>query len=97
MQAMIRLTILFTLTGLSTMSWSQDAGTAALPDDGAGRCRYGAEYMIEIARQSLSEPSSRPERIEKRRKLVDDWTAQLEKGEDPCLVYLDIQNAATTF
>lgn len=73
------------------------AGAAGIPADEAGRCRYGAEHMIEFARQSLSEPRSRPERVEKRRKLVEDWTARLEHGDDPCAVYVDIQRAATTF
>jgi hypothetical protein len=53
--------------------------------------------MIEIAKQSLTEPGRRPETIQKRRKLVDEWTSRLKQGGDPCAIYLDIQKAATTF
>jgi len=60
-------------------------------------CKYGADHMIQIAKQSLSEKSSRPERIEKRRVLVEEWTARMGNGEDPCKVYADIQKAANTF
>ncbi len=70
---------------------------ARIPDDEAKRCRYGVDHMIQFAKQSLSEPTSRPERIEKRRKLVEDWSSRLEQGENPCSVYMDIQKAATTF
>ena len=68
-----------------------------LPDDEAGRCRYGAEHMIAVAKESLDDLNSRPEKMEKRKKLVDDWISRLDKGEDPCGVYKDIQKAATTF
>ena len=60
-------------------------------------CKFSADHMIEIAKQSLNEKSSRPERIESRRKLVEDWTRRMESGEDPCSVYSDIQKAAATF
>lgn len=60
-------------------------------------CKYGADHMIETAKQSLNEKSSRPERVEKRRKLVEEWVARMENGEDPCSVYADIQKEATTF
>ena len=60
-------------------------------------CKYGADHMVEIARQSLKEKSSRPERIAKRRILVNEWSSRLERGEDPCRVYADIQRKATTF
>ncbi len=80
-----------------TTSSSLNAGSAALPDDEAGRCRYGAEHMIEIGKQSLLETSSRPARIEKRRKLVDEWSSRLKNGDDPCQLYMDIQKAATMF
>ncbi|MEM9256750.1 MAG: hypothetical protein AAGA91_14985 [Pseudomonadota bacterium] len=63
----------------------------------AERCQYAAEHMIEVARQSLNEQSSRPERVEKRRQLVEDWSTRLEGGEDPCSVYADIQQQAATF
>lgn len=94
---MIRLIAMFTLLTLPASAWAQKPATAVLPDNEAGRCRYGAEHMIAFARQSLSDPRSRPETIEKRRKLVDDWASRLEKGEDPCSVYMDIHKAATTF
>ncbi|MCB1985244.1 MAG: hypothetical protein H6936_05140 [Burkholderiales bacterium] len=76
---------------------SLNAGSAALPDDEAGRCRYGAKHMIEVGKRSLLEVSSRPARIEKRRKLVEEWSSRLENGDDPCQLYMDIQKAATTF
>ncbi|MGB1139318.1 MAG: hypothetical protein ACPG1A_00380 [Halioglobus sp.] len=60
-------------------------------------CKFSADHMIEIAKQSLKEQSSRPERIEQRRKLVEEWTRRMESGEDPCSVYSDIQKAAATF
>ena len=82
---------------LPPTAWAQSSGSAGIPDDEAGRCKYGAVHMIEFAKQSLSEPTSRPERIEKRRKLVEGWSSRMEKGEDPCLVYMDIQKAAATF
>ena len=60
-------------------------------------CRYGANHLIEVAKPSLSDPRSRPEQIKKRRKLIEVWLSRLEKGEDPCIVYEDMQKAATTF
>tara|TARA_R110000782_G_scaffold82663_11_gene162477 strand:- start:950 stop:1135 length:186 start_codon:yes stop_codon:yes gene_type:complete len=60
-------------------------------------CKYGADHMIEIAKQSLNEKSSRPERIEKRRTLVEEWSTRMASGEAPCSVYADIQKEATTF
>ena len=68
-----------------------------LPDDEAGRCRYGADHMMALARQAVEDPRSRPERSAKRRQLLDDWTSRIEAGEDPCAVYADIQKAATMF
>ncbi len=78
------------------------AGTQALaseptPEQDKSMCEYAANHMIEVAKQSLEEKSSRPERVEARRKLVEDWTSRLENGEDPCSVYADIQRAAPTF
>ena len=80
-----------------TTSSSLNAGYVALPDDEAGRCKYGAKHMIEIGRLSLLETSSRPARIEKRRKLVEEWSSRLENGDDPCRLYMDIQKAASIF
>lgn len=74
-----------------------NAGSVTLPDNEAGRCMYGAKHMIEIGKLSLLETSSRPARIEKRRKLVDEWSSRLENGDDPCQLYMDIQKAATMF
>ena len=82
---------------LSPATGAEDATFTGLPDDEAGRCRYGAEHMIDVARQSLTEPSSRPERVEKRRRLVESWESDLNAGDDPCEVYMDIQKSATTF
>ena len=67
----------------------------AADDDRA--CREGAEHMVEIGRQALANPDSRPERTAKRRKLVEGWDARLRRGEDPCTVYADIHRAATSF
>lgn len=94
---MKRLLLLIAMTTPLSAVWAQSAGPAGLPEDQAGRCRYGAERMIEIAKQSLSEPRVRPERKEKRRKLAEEWSSRLAKGEDPCRVYHDIHKAATTF
>ncbi len=80
-----------------TTSSSLNARSVALPDDEAGRCKYAAEHMIEIGKISLSDTNSRPARIEKRRKLVEEWSSRLNNGDDPCQVYMDIQKAATMF
>lgn len=93
----INLAIFFLFCLLPLTTWAQNPGTAVIPDDEAKRCRYGADHMIEIAKQSLLEPTSRPERIAKSRKLVEEWLTRLDQGEAPCLVYIDIQKAATTF
>ena len=69
----------------------------AQTDDEKRLCKYSAEYMIDIAKQSLKEKSSRPERIEKRRQSVEEWISRMEGGEDPCAVYADIQKEATTY
>lgn len=53
--------------------------------------------MIEVGRQALANPSSRPERTAKRRKLVEDWEGRLRGGEDPCTVYADIYKASKHF
>lgn len=60
-------------------------------------CCEGAEHMIEVGRQALANPSSRPERTAKRRKLVEDWEGRLRGGEDPCTVYADIYKASKHF
>jgi hypothetical protein len=91
------LTVGTILLALSSSLWANDPASMALPDDDTGRCRYGAEHMIDIARQSLLEPSSRVERVERRRQLTESWESRLSQGEDPCEVYVDIQKAATTF
>ncbi len=80
-----------------TTSSSLNAGSVALPDDEAGRCMYGAKHMIEIGKQSLLDTRSRPARIEKRRKLVDEWSSRLENGDDSCQLLMDIQKASTMF
>jgi len=54
-------------------------------------------YMIDFGRKALDDPRSRPERIEKRRALLDGWQARLDRGEEPCEIYRDIHKAATTF
>jgi hypothetical protein len=94
---MKQLALLIATTAFSSVLWAQGAGPAGLPKDQAGRCRYAAEGMIKFGREALSDPRVRREPNEKRRKLLDEWSARLAKGEDPCRVYLDIQRAATTF
>lgn len=75
--------------------WTQSF--ASETEQETAMCKYGAEYMIEVAKQSLLGKSSRPERIEKRRRLIEEWVSRMEKGENPCNIYADIQKAATTF
>ena len=60
-------------------------------------CRMAAQSMIDVARQAVDEPSSRPERREARRVLMEGWISRLASGEDPCDVYADIGQASTTF
>ena len=76
---------------------SQSFYVNAQPEQDKVMCKYAADHMIQVAKQSLSENMSRPERIEKRRKLVEEWTSRMESGEDPCTVYADIQKSANTF
>lgn len=63
----------------------------------ARACLMGANSMIDVARQAVADSSSRPERREARRELLEDWVARLEAGEDPCSVYGAIGQSATTF
>lgn len=76
---------------------SQSFYVNAQPDQDKVMCKYGADHMIGVAKQSLLEKSSRPERIEKRRNRVEEWISRMESGEDPCAVYADIKKSATTF
>ena len=92
---MIRTPLAFLL--LPVMFLAQASLAQDQADQDKAMCQYAADHMIEIAKQSLNEKSSRPERIEQRRKLVEEWSARMENGEDPCSVYADIQKAATTF
>lgn len=80
---------------LPTTLCAQNSGIEQ--DEETKMCRYGANHLIEVAKPSLSDPRSRPEQIKKRRKLIEDWSSRLEKGENPCIVYEDMQKAATTF
>jgi len=93
---MRRLLLLIATAALSSAVWAQ-GGPAGLPKDQAGRCRFAAEGMIKIGKESLSDPRVRPALREKRRKLIEEWSSRLAKGEDPCRVYQDIGKAATTF
>jgi len=63
----------------------------------AATCRMMARTMIDIAREAVADTSSRPERREARRVLMEGWIARLGDGEDPCTVYTDIAQASTTF
>lgn len=76
---------------------TQSVFTNAQSDQDKKACKYSAEHMIKIAQQSLSEKSSRPERIKKRRALVEEWTSRMKRGDDPCEVYADIQRSVNTF
>ncbi|WP_157964631.1 hypothetical protein [Algibacillus agarilyticus] len=53
--------------------------------------------MIQIAKQSLNDKKSRPERIKKRKQKVEEWVTKIKKGDDPCDVYADIQKSGNTF
>ncbi len=76
---------------------SEESSPAIAESEEARACRMGAESMIDVARQAVVEPSSRPERRAARRELMEGWIARLEAGEDPCVVYSDIGAASTTF
>lgn len=85
------------VTSLSLTACSEQSGSAIEESADASACRTGAEYMIDVARQAVADTSSRPERRESRRQLMEDWVARLAAGEDPCAVYADINLASTTF
>lgn len=85
------------ILAMSSPAWAQSRGSSPLPADERERCRYGAEHMIEFGKKGLVDPASTSRQIEKRRRLLEEWHTRLERGEDPCAVYLDIQKAATTF
>lgn len=87
----MRWCIFFVLMGIANVLFAETS------EDQQKRCLEAVEHMIQIAEESLSHPESRPERVEKRRVLVEDWVWRLERGEDPCVLYVDIQKAATTF
>lgn len=93
---MSSLTILLMSCALVACS-SEDSGSAVVESDEARACRMGAEAMIDVARQAVDEPSSRPERRAARRELMEDWIARLDAGEDPCSVYAAIGAASNTF
>ncbi len=65
--------------------------------DEARVCLYGAESMIDLARQAVNDTNSRAQRRESRRVLMEDWISRLNAGEDPCAVYEDIFRESTTF
>ncbi len=60
-------------------------------------CKSAVEHMIRVAEESLLSKKSRPQRIEKRRKLVEEWTSRVRRNEDPCQIYEDIFKASATF
>ena len=60
-------------------------------------CFRAANSMIDVAREAVDDPNSRPARSEARRLLMEEWVARLESGEDPCSVYESIGLSATTF
>jgi hypothetical protein len=95
--ALPRLLLTFALVAAAVPAAGRDPGAHRLPADEQGRCRIGVEHMIELGRKGLSEPRSRPELVAKRRKLLDEWSERLARGEEPCRIYMDIQKAATTF
>ena len=87
--------ILYHFVLLPTVIWAQNSGTMQV--DKIKMCRYGANHLIQVAKQSLSDPRSRPEQVKERRKLIEGWSTRLEKSEDSCLVYEDMQKEATKF
>jgi len=91
--------LLFLLAGAGLLGCSEDGvfvDTSNLSDD-AKACLRAANGMIGVARQAVNDPSSRPERRESRRVLMEDWIERLEAGEDPCSVYAAIGASSTTF
>ena len=76
---------------------SEDSAPAVVESEDARTCRRAAQEMIATARQAVNDSSSRPERREARRVLMEGWIAALDGGEDPCVVYGDIFRASTTF
>ncbi|NKB35221.1 MAG: hypothetical protein GKR91_19150 [Pseudomonadales bacterium] len=97
--------VFFVLTAITLLGCSSEEQSSTrvenleteIVDQETAACLYGAESMIEVARQAVNDTSSRPERRESRRVLMEDWVARLEAGENPCGVYADIQLSATTF
>jgi hypothetical protein len=53
--------------------------------------------MLQTANEAVYNPNSRPERAEKRKKLVEKWKSQLEDGTPPCDIYSEIYKASNTF
>ena len=94
----MRIISLFSLCALLIMACSpgEDSTSIAESED-ARTCRRAAEAMIDVAREAVNDTSSRPERREARRELMEGWIAALEAGEDPCVIYGDIGMASTTF
>lgn len=60
-------------------------------------CLSAANSMIDVAREAVDDPNSRPARRESRRELLEHWVARLESGEEPCSVCQSIGLSATTF
>jgi hypothetical protein len=86
--------LVIALIAATAAAWPQRSGPSE--EQGRERCRDAAQYMISLVEQSLTDPSARPERVEKRRTAVADWKSRLAKGEDPCVVHRDISKAVTT-
>tara|TARA_R110002167_G_scaffold16347_1_gene64120 strand:+ start:183 stop:458 length:276 start_codon:yes stop_codon:yes gene_type:complete len=82
---------------LPLLIWTQSISAQMPANEDTSMCKYAAEHMINVAKESLQDKNSRPERTEKRRKLAEEWSSRIASGEDPCQVYEDIQKAATTF
>ena len=76
---------------------SQSSSMSAADTPEMQTCRMAAQSMIDLARQAVNDQSSRPERRESRRVLMEDWVARLDADENPCDVYAAIGQASTTF
>jgi len=82
---------------LALAAWAPPVGAQGVSPEQSARCREGVVYMIEFGRKALDDPHSRPERTQKRRRLLDEWQSRLDRGEEPCEIYRDIHKSATTF
>ena len=91
--------LILSLACLTLITCSDDSSSIDVSrlSSEAQTCLFSANAMIDIAREAVNDASSRPERRESRRVLLEGWVARLEAGEDPCSVYESIGDSATMF